>query len=371
MTQPPGGRSTGDLSIAAAEAPESDLIEPATAVPEWPPVGAYPDEAEPPAPDTAEKSTEPDAATAETPAVPDAAIAETGPGPDAATAETAAVPGTATAETGPGPDAATAETAAVPGTATSETVAESAEPGTTVGAAAGQPGGADVPGWQQPPPTEPFHARHEKPGEWQTAPPEHLAWEHSPPADVQPGVQDEPTEAIPLGMLPQPWQVPFDPRNAEPTAPLAQPRQRRLGLLVSLGLIITALICVGGTASAVLLLRDADAGKGAPDPATAVDRFLTAVYTDQDAAAAGEYVCREARNEKKLRQHVDQIKEYASGYEAPSFRWADPAVAARGDDSADVAVQLTMTTADEKEARQDLKFTVVRKTGWLVCDIHG
>src|SRR5690349_12573229 len=39
------------------------------------------------------------------------------------------------------------------------------------------------PVWHQPPPTEPFHARHEKPGEWRTEPPPHLALEHSPPAE--------------------------------------------------------------------------------------------------------------------------------------------------------------------------------------------
>src|SRR5687767_4321082 len=49
--------------------------------------------------------------------------------------------------------------------------------------------------WQQPPPDGPFRARHEKPGEWQTEPPEHLSLEHSPPAEVQPGLQrGQPTE---------------------------------------------------------------------------------------------------------------------------------------------------------------------------------
>src|SRR6185295_8512811 len=36
-----------------------------------------------------------------------------------------------------------------------------------------------IPVWHQPPPTEPFHARHERPGEWRTTPPEHLADQHS------------------------------------------------------------------------------------------------------------------------------------------------------------------------------------------------
>jgi hypothetical protein len=243
-------------------------------------------------------------------------------------------------------------------------------------AAAGDPGRETEvvegePVWHQPPPTEPFRARHEKPGEWRTEPPEHLALDHSPPAEVQPGVQGEqPTEAIPLSMLPHPWQVPFDPHASETTV-LTPPRQRRTGLWVPLALVLTLLIFGGGTVSAYLLLRDADSGKGAPDPATAVNRFMTAVYTQQDAAAAGDIVCREARDDKKLRERVDQISNYANEYDTPSFRWSDPAVSALTDKRATVAVQLTMSTDDEKAAQQQLTFTVVHKTGWLVCDVGG
>jgi hypothetical protein len=226
--------------------------------------------------------------------------------------------------------------------------------------------------WHQPPPTEPFHARHEKPGEWRTEPPEHLAWEHSPPAEVEPGPQhDLQTEAIPLSMLPQPWQVPFDPHSTETTVLEAPARQRRTGLWVSLALVLTLLIFGGGTLSAIMLLRDADSGKGAPDPAGAVNRFMTAVYTQQDPASAGETVCREARDEDKLEDRINQIKGYANEYDAPSFRWNDPAVSNQTGERATVGVQLTMITDDEKTAYQQLTFTVVRKTGWLVCDVSG
>ena len=226
--------------------------------------------------------------------------------------------------------------------------------------------------WHQPPPSEPFRARHEKPGEWRTEPPEHLSLEHSPPAEVQPGVQhDQPTEAIPLSMLPQPWQVPFDPHTTETTVLTPPSGQRRTTLWVSLALIVTLLIFGGGTVSAYLLLRDADSGRGAPDPATAVNRFMTAVYTQQDPDAAEDVVCREARDEEQLRGRVKQIKEYASEYEGASFRWTDPAVSGQTDKRATVAVQLTMTTDDEKAAQQQLTFTVVHKTSWLVCDVNS
>jgi hypothetical protein len=224
--------------------------------------------------------------------------------------------------------------------------------------------------WHQPPPAEPFRAKHEKPGEWHTHPPDHLAFEHSPPAEVQPGVQhDEPPEAIPLSLLPHPWEVPFDPHATE-TVVLDRP-PRRTGRWVALAAVLTLLVLGGGAATLFALLRDADSGRGAPDPATAVDRFMTAVYTRQDAPAAADAVCREARDEKKLQDRVDLIKGYATEYPAPSFRWSDPAVSGQGKERAMVAVQLTMTTDDEKSAQQQLTFTVIHKTGWLVCDVNG
>jgi hypothetical protein len=210
--------------------------------------------------------------------------------------------------------------------------------------------------WRQPPPTGPFHARHEKPGEWRYDPPEHLAHQHSPPAEVQ-----DPARMTPAAG-PPPWQVPPGPDAGE--------RRRRTGLWLSVALTTTLLLCGGGAFSAYVLLRDADSG-GAPDPATAVNDFLTAVYTRQDAAAAGETVCREARDADRLAARVDQIKGYAGAYDAPSFRWDEPSVGGQSDERATVSVRLTVSTEDEKTAEQQLTFTTVRKTGWLVCDVTG
>jgi hypothetical protein len=206
-------------------------------------------------------------------------------------------------------------------------------------------------GWHQPAPTEPWHAHHEKTGEWATEPPNHLAWSHSPPAEVQP----QPT--------PPPWQVPL-------TVDL-EPVRRGPGLWVSLALTVTLLLCGGGAVSAYFLISNADTGKGAPDPATAVNRFMTAVYTQQDASAADDLVCRDARDPKQLIARVSQIKGYSNEYDGPTFRWNEPAVSGQTDEKATVTVQLTLSTEDEKTAQQTLTFTAVHKTGWLVCDIAG
>lgn len=336
MTQPPHGEHGRGSSIAAAEAPQSDFIDapPPAELPEWPPVGAYPGE-------------------------PGHVFAD-----DTPTATFEPVLDTPTASFEPVPDtpAASFEPVLDPPAALFEPVPDPPVEGEVL---------IGEPVWHQPPPTEPFHARHEKPGEWRTEPPEHLAWEHSPPAEVQPGVQhDQPTEAIPLSMLPHSWEVPFDPHATETTV-LGPPPKHKRPFWVAVALILTLLIFGGGTVSAYLLLRDAESGRGAPDPATAVDRFMTAVYTQQDPVTAGNAVCREARDADQLKARVDQIKGYANEYDAPSFKWNDPAVQGQTDERATVGVQLTMTTDDEKTAQQQLTFTVVRKTGWLVCDVKG
>jgi flagellar basal body-associated protein FliL len=150
-----------------------------------------------------------------------------------------------------------------------------------------------------------------------------------------------------------------------------QPAGRRAGLWVSMALTLILLLCGGGAVSAYFLITNADTGQGAPDPATAVNRFLTAVYTQQDATAADDLVCRDARDPDQLSARVAQVKDLANQYEGPTFRWSEPAVNGQTDERATVTVQLTLSTDDEKTAQQTLTFTTVHKTGWLVCDIRG
>ncbi|GAA4594401.1 hypothetical protein BJY16_001305 [Actinoplanes octamycinicus] len=214
-------------------------------------------------------------------------------------------------------------------------------------------------GWHQPPAHGPWHARHEKPGEWQYSPPEHLAWEHSPPAAVQPPEPEPIWVSRPTDT--ETWQLPRRPGAAA---------SRRSSLFVSLALAATLALCGGGAVSAYLLYRDAD-NPGSPDPATAVNRFLTAVYTQQDAGAAEDLVCRKSRDQNRLADRVQQIRSYADGYQGAVFRWDDPAVTSADEGEAEVGVRVVMSTEDEKTAAQDLEFTVVRKSGWLVCDVSG
>ncbi len=226
------------------------------------------------------------------------------------------------------------------------------EPDTQLIAPVHDPTASQPAHWQ-----EPWHAQHERTGEWQTHPPEHLAWEHSPPP-----IFEEPPSAV--GPPAPPWQIPLQ-TPAEPV------RRGRSGLWLSLGLTVVLLLCGGGAISAYFLISNADTGKGAPDPASAVNQFMTAVYAQQNATDAETLVCRAARDPAILAARVAQIKDMTSQYDNPTFRWDDPAVSGRTDDHATVTVGLTLLTDDEKSSSQTLTFTTVHKTGWLVCDISG
>ena len=213
--------------------------------------------------------------------------------------------------------------------------------------------------WQAPiPPGQQFHPSHE--AHWPPQPGQQQ-WHPAPAPGGQPPTQHS-LPHPPPGQ-PHPSDLPGDPGTA--------PRSRRTVLWLSLATVLTLLLCGGGAFSAFLLLRNADDGDGAPDPATAVTRFLSAVYTEQDAAAANDLVCREARDRKKIAAKVDEVKGYSSRYDAPEFRWDEPAVSGQQDQRATVVVDLTMTTNDEKTAAQRLTFTTVKKTGWWVCEVAG
>ncbi|MEH0822966.1 MULTISPECIES: Rv0361 family membrane protein [unclassified Micromonospora] len=192
-----------------------------------------------------------------------------------------------------------------------------------------------------------------------------------PPNDGLTGAPDTPAPdttgpASPDG--PGPGAIP-PPPAAYPAYQAPVAKRRRGLLVVSLVLAAAVLLCGGGGTAAFLALRDTEDGEGAKEPAVAVENFLTAVYRDRDAKKAAQHVCSDARDQDKLDAKVAEVQKYAAGYANPRFRWASPKVDNQNGDRATVSTKVTMTTADEKVAEQALRFTVVRKTGWWVCEV--
>ncbi|MGC4811268.1 hypothetical protein ACLQ29_12170 [Micromonospora sp. DT228] len=176
------------------------------------------------------------------------------------------------------------------------------------------------------------------------------------PAPTAPGTPG--SAAIP----PPPPAYPLYPGTAEP-------KKKRGLLIAAIALVVIMVLCVGGGVLAFLTLRNAETGEGAKEPAVAVDEFLTAVYKDRDATKATNRVCAASRDDKKIAAKVAEVQKYASEYQNPRFRWTTPKVDNQTGDRATVSTRVTMTTADEKVADQDLRFTVVQKTGWWVCEV--
>ena len=193
------------------------------------------------------------------------------------------------------------------------------------------------------------------------------------PAPEPPHAVSTPGETEPMPAVPGPpiWAGP-SPQYPQWQVPLAPERpKRRAGLWVSLALGVIVLLCGGGAVSAYFLISDADTGTGAADPATAVNRFLTAVYTEPDPDAASQLVCRQARDKGKLEAKIKQIGKYADEYAGPRFRWSDPVVRQQTGERALVQTTLWFSTSDEKQSEQPLSFVMSHRKSWQVCDVTG
>lgn len=201
---------------------------------------------------------------------------------------------------------------------------------------------------------------------------------------LPPSGEPEPRHRAPAPPQAPPWGGPWageppsppppggGPAWPTPPAPPVGPPPRRRGLLIaSIVVAVLVVLCGSGGVAAFLLLRDAEAAAGAAEPVAAVDGFLRAVYTEHDAEKAGALVCSEARDEAAIGKKVEEVEQYTSRYARPRFRWSPPKIDEQTNERARVSTTLVMNTGDEKVAEQRLSFTVIKKTGWWVCEVGG
>jgi hypothetical protein len=185
--------------------------------------------------------------------------------------------------------------------------------------------------------------------------------------------QGDPTEPPIDARATQPEQQPDpQPQAAGAEADVAQPsppKQRRAALVAAIVAGAALLLCGGGATAAYLYLADADQ-PGAASPSTAVEDFLDAVYRAQDVAQAKRLICAQARDEDELTKKIDEVKAYREAHEDPQFTWAEPTVTQEDSETATAEVTVRVTTRDEKVAEQSLRFTVIKKNGWLVCEVE-
>ncbi|MBY8875424.1 hypothetical protein K7640_26670 [Micromonospora sp. PLK6-60] len=172
----------------------------------------------------------------------------------------------------------------------------------------------------------------------------------------------------PSGGADKPSDAGGSPQHAATGQPPRRRRPRSL-LIASLALVGALLLCGGGGTVAFLALRDTEDGTGASEPAVAVDDFLTAVYQQRSVSKASALVCSSSRDERKIAAKIAEVERYVETYREPRFRWTTPTVANETGDRATVTTKVSVSTADERVAEQDLRFTVVRRTGWWVCEV--
>jgi hypothetical protein len=186
---------------------------------------------------------------------------------------------------------------------------------------------------------------------------------------VPPGAQDlttAPPNAAPPWTPVPPLQDPGPPHSYGPGAAPSRVSTKKIVLLIALAVVV---LCSGGGLAAFLVTRDTETGEGAAEPVAAVESFLKAIYVDQNAGAAAALVCRDAREQRPIQDKIDEVKRYARTYPSPRYRWDPPKVEQQNADQAVVSTRLTVLTADDRSAEQQLRFTLVHQTGWWVCDV--
>jgi hypothetical protein len=194
-------------------------------------------------------------------------------------------------------------------------------------------------------------------------------WQAPPPGYPQP----VPTQPA----VPAPWQpvntpAPWQPVNAPPPYyPGPTPPAKRRVLLIA-SIVVVLLVVVGGAVAAggYLLTRDRD-GVGQPSPQAAVESFLRAVYLDQNPAKVATLVCQAARDPKKIAAKIAEVKQQDQQYDSPKYSWGAPTTEHSGSARAVLSTTVTLTTANVQQASQKLTFTLIRSTGWFVCDVKG
>ncbi|QGN46407.1 hypothetical protein ACN26Y_08995 [Micromonospora sp. WMMD558] len=177
------------------------------------------------------------------------------------------------------------------------------------------------------------------------------------------------TAATPSVPRQDPSAIPPPPAGYPPYEGPEAPRRKRGVVVASIALAVILVLCAGGGVAAFLALRTAETGEGAKEPTAAVEEFLNAVYKDRDAGRAAALVCSASRDDEKIAAKVAEVERYAAEYQNPRFRWSAPRVDNQTGDRATVTTKVTMTTTDEKFADLPLRFTVVKKTGWWVCEV--
>jgi flagellar basal body-associated protein FliL len=183
-------------------------------------------------------------------------------------------------------------------------------------------------------------------------------------------------QTAPTGFQPvPPGSAPPYPGSAPPDQyppygwPPPAPAPRRRGGLIAV-IVVAIVVVLGGGAglTAYLLNRNSD-GTGKSSASAAAEGFLEAVYNDQDAGKVAPFVCSAARDSKKISTKINEIKQQGQQYEKPKYTFSLSTDRATNT-QATITATVTLTTDNEQKATQKLRLTVIKSTGWFVCEVQ-
>ncbi len=193
---------------------------------------------------------------------------------------------------------------------------------------------------------------------------------YSDPTSAPPGYPPAYPQSAPPG-YPYPQSAPPDPYTyGQFGPPVPPPAKKKRGVLIAVLAVIALLVlCGGGGTAAYLITNNGSGGTGQASATDAVQAFMTAVYQDMDAAKAATYVCKDARDKAKLTKKINEIKQQNAGYDTPKYDWTPPKTERTKTNEAILSTTLTLSTANDQVAKQNLRFVATKNNGWWVCEI--
>ncbi|OLB79096.1 MAG: hypothetical protein AUI14_11425 [Actinobacteria bacterium 13_2_20CM_2_71_6] len=140
-------------------------------------------------------------------------------------------------------------------------------------------------------------------------------------------------------------------------------------LITVISLVVLVVLGGGGLTVFYVMTRNPD-GVGKSSPSAAAESFLAAVYQTQDSTKVSPLVCAAARDSKKLKAKIEEIKQQDKQYEGPTYAWTSPKTEQSSKDRAVLSTTVTLTTANEQTATQKLQLITTHSSGgWFVCDV--
>ena len=173
------------------------------------------------------------------------------------------------------------------------------------------------------------------------------------------------------GASPDPGAIP--PGAPPPAEDRDATRRQRLKRMLTIGLAVAALLCLGGTAAAFVFYDKATAPDRSSPHAT-VDDYLRAFLGQRDDRLAAQYVCQDSSGLSSVRAlRADMESREKQFSMSATFSWdvlGESPVQGGVNVEADIVILAVLDGKSQRALEHWEFFTRDEKNGWRVCDGH-